>query len=219
VTDVTDCDREPIHIPSAIQPHGTLLAVDPASDRIVQAGIGTEMLLHSPRPVLDQRLIDVLRVPAAFVGRAAFSGEPVYISSLVPELAACADIDVTAHRSDGLVIMEIERALTARPSAAHMLGRVRSISAALQQGADLLDTCRLGTRELRGLTGFARVMIYRFLEDGSGSVIAEDKDAELPTFLNHHYPASDIPKQARELYVRNVVRVIPDVNYTPVPLE
>jgi light-regulated signal transduction histidine kinase (bacteriophytochrome) len=61
-------------------------------------------------------------------------------------------------------------------------------------------------------------MIYRFLEDGTGCVIAEDKDAELPTFLNHHYPASDIPKQARELYVRNVVRVIPDVNYTPVPL-
>jgi light-regulated signal transduction histidine kinase (bacteriophytochrome) len=61
-------------------------------------------------------------------------------------------------------------------------------------------------------------MIYRFLEDSSGFVIAEDKDAELPTFLNHHYPASDIPKQARELYVRNVVRVIGDVNYTPVPL-
>jgi two-component system, chemotaxis family, sensor kinase Cph1 len=61
-------------------------------------------------------------------------------------------------------------------------------------------------------------MIYRFLKDGTGCVIAEDKDAGLPTFLNHHYPASDIPKQARELYVRNVVRVVPDVNYTPVPL-
>jgi light-regulated signal transduction histidine kinase (bacteriophytochrome) len=57
-----------------------------------------------------------------------------------------------------------------------------------------------------------------FLEDGSGCVIAEEKDAELPTFLNHHYPASDIPKQARQLYLRNVIRVIPDVNYTPVPL-
>jgi two-component system, chemotaxis family, sensor kinase Cph1 len=98
------------------------------------------------------------------------------------------------------------------------LGRVRSISAALQAGPDLLHTCRSAARELRGLTGFARVMIYRFLEDGSGCVIAEDKDAELPTFLNHRYPASDIPKQARKLYVRNVVRVIPDVNYTPVPL-
>jgi light-regulated signal transduction histidine kinase (bacteriophytochrome) len=195
-----------------------LLVVDVASDRIVQVGIGTEALLHPSRALLDQRLTDVLGVPAAVVGSAALPGEPVYISSLIPELTARTDIDVTAHRSDGFIIMEIERTLTARPSAAHVLGRVRSISAALQAGPDLLQTCRSAARELRGLTGFARVMIYRFLEDGSGCVIAEDKDAELQTFLNHHYPASDIPKQARELYVRNVVRVIPDVNYTPVSL-
>jgi two-component system, chemotaxis family, sensor kinase Cph1 len=218
VSDLTDCDREPIHIPSAIQVHGTLLVVDPASDEIIQVGVGAEGLLPQSSPLLGERLTDVLGAPAAFVGSAAFSGEPVYVSSLIPELAARADIDVTAHRSEGLIIIEIERALTARPSAAHMLGRVRSISAALQAGPDLLHTCRSAAHELRGLTGFARVMIYRFLEDGSGCVIAEDKDAELPTFLNHHYPASDIPRQARELYVRNVIRVIPDVNYTPVPL-
>jgi hypothetical protein len=86
------------------------------------------------------------------------------------------------------------------------------------RGPDVLHTCRSAARELRNLTGFARVMSYRFLEDGSGCVIAKEKDAEIPTFLNHHYPVSDIPKQARELYVRNVVRVIPDVNYNPTPL-
>jgi light-regulated signal transduction histidine kinase (bacteriophytochrome) len=218
VTDLTDCDREPIEIPSAIQPHGTLLVVDLTSDRVVQVGIGTEAVLQPSRPLLNQRLTDVLGVPAAVVGSTAFSGEPIYVSSLIPGLAARDDIDVTAHRSDGLIIIEIERAFTARPSAAHMMGRVRSISAALHAGLDLLDTCRSAARELRELTGFARVMIYRFLEDGSGCVMAEDRDAGLPTFLNHHYPASDIPKQARELYVRNLVRVIPDVNYTPVPL-
>ena len=61
-------------------------------------------------------------------------------------------------------------------------------------------------------------MIYRFLRDGSGSVVAEDKAEALTPFLNHRYPASDIPKQARELYLRNLIRVIPDVNYTPSPL-
>jgi two-component system, chemotaxis family, sensor kinase Cph1 len=213
-----DCDREPIHIPSTIQPHGTLLVVDPASDRIIQAGVGTEALVPLESRPPGQRLTDVMGVPAAIVGSAAHSSDPVYASSLIPELAARADIDVTAHRSGGLIIIEIERALAARPSAAHMLGRVRAISAALQASPDPLRTCRSAARELRGLTGFARVMIYRFLEDGTGCVIAEDKDAKLPTFLNHHYPASDIPKQARELYVRNVVRVIPDVNYIPVPL-
>jgi two-component system, chemotaxis family, sensor kinase Cph1 len=147
-----------------------------------------------------------------------FSGEPVYISAVVAELAARSDIDITAHRSDGFIIIEIERPFSARPPATHMLGRVRSISAAVQEGLDVLHTCRSAARELRNLTGFARVMIYRFLEDGSGCVIAKEKDAEIPTFLNHHYPVSDIPKQARELYVRNVVRVIPDVNYNPTPL-
>jgi two-component system, chemotaxis family, sensor kinase Cph1 len=218
VIDLTDCDREPIHIPSAVQPHGILLVVDSASDSVIQAGVGAERLLPLSSPPLGQRLTDILGVPATFIASAAFSREPVYISSLIPELAARADIDATAHMSDGLIIIEIERPLAARPSAAHMLGRVRSISAALQEGPVLLDTCRSATRELRGLTGFARVMVYRFLEDGTGCVIAEDRDAELPTFLNHRYPASDIPKQARELYVRNAVRVIPDVNYTPVLL-
>jgi two-component system, chemotaxis family, sensor kinase Cph1 len=217
VRDLADCDREPIHVPSAIQPHGTLLVVEPASDRIIQVGVGAERLLPPSSPLLGQRLTDVLGVSAALVQAEVYSREPVYIGSVVAELAH-SGIDVTAHRSNRFIIIEIERALATRPSAAHMLGRVRSISAALQEGPDVLSTCRCAARELRGLTGFARVMIYRFLEDGSGCVIAEEKDAKLPTFLNHHYPASDIPKQARELYVRNVVRVIPDVNYNPVPL-
>jgi two-component system, chemotaxis family, sensor kinase Cph1 len=170
VIDLTDCDREAIHIPSAIQPHGTLLVVDPASERVIQAGVGAERLIPLSSPPLGQRLTDVLGVPPGIVGNATYSREPIYISSLVPELAARADIDITAHRSHGLVIIEIERALAARPSAAHMLGCVRSLSAALQVGPDLLDACRSATGKLRGLTGFARVMIYRFLKDGTGCV-------------------------------------------------
>ncbi len=76
----------------------------------------------------------------------------LYISSPVPELAGHADIDITAHRADRLILIEIERALAARPSAAHMLGLVRSISATLQLGQDLLATCRSATRGLRCLT-------------------------------------------------------------------
>src|SRR6516165_2236558 len=102
--DLTDCDREPIHTPSAIQPHGTLLVVELASDRIVQVGLGTEAVLHSSRPILNRQLADVMGVPAAVVGSAAFSSEPVYVSSLIPERETCADIDITAHRSNGLLI-------------------------------------------------------------------------------------------------------------------
>ncbi|NKX17019.1 hypothetical protein HGG75_22375 [Ochrobactrum pseudogrignonense] len=69
----------------------------------------------------------------------------------------------------------------------------------------------------RKLTGFDRVMIYQFLEDASGVVVAEDGNDNYPSFLNHHFPASDIPKQARALYLRNRVRVIPESSYVPAP--
>jgi light-regulated signal transduction histidine kinase (bacteriophytochrome) len=137
------------HTPSAIQPHGTLLVVELASDRIVQVGLGTEAVLHSSRPILNRQLADVMGVPAAVVGSAAFSSEPVYVSSLIPERETCADIDITAHRSNGLLIIEIEGTNAPRLSAPHMLGRVRSISAALQTASDLPDTCRVAARELR----------------------------------------------------------------------
>ena len=123
------------------------------------------------------------------------------------------------HRRDGVIVLELERAPAARLSAAHLLGEMQAIGAALAAAPDLPRTCQAAVRELRRLTGFDRVMVYRFLEDGSGCVLAEDRAAELPPFLNHHYPASDIPRQARELYLRNVIRVVPDVGYMPSPLE
>ena len=87
----------------------------------------------------------------------------------------------------------------------------------------LSDTSELGNeiisqRRSRRLTGFDRVMVYQFLSDGSGAVVAEEKEAHLTPFLNHRYPASDIPKQARELYQRNALRIIPNVEYTPAPI-
>jgi hypothetical protein len=98
---------------------------------------------------------------------------PPTTSEFPEPLTARADIDITAHRFDGLIIIEVERALVSRSP----VGRVRPISTALQAGRDLLHTCRSAARELRGSISFTRVMIYRFLGDGSRRVIAEDKDA------------------------------------------
>src|SRR6201999_777258 len=85
--------------------------------------------------------------------------------------------------------------------------------------ASTLQTlCDTVVREVRDLTGFQRVMLYRFDASGSGSVDAEAKEPYLEPFLNLHYPASDIPKQARELYLKNWLRIIPDALYAPVPI-
>jgi light-regulated signal transduction histidine kinase (bacteriophytochrome) len=219
--DLTDCDREPIHIPGAVQPHGVLLVVDPASEEVLQAAGDTEDILGHAPPPLGWRVSEALGLSLKAFVRAAsveLRAEPVYVGSVRPP-SVRSEVDVVAHRRDGVVVLELERAPAARLSAAHLLGEMQAIGAALEAAPDLPRTCQAATRELRRLTGFDRVMVYRFLEDGSGCVLAEDRAAELPPFLNHHYPASDIPRQARELYLRNLVRVIPDVNYMPSPLE
>ncbi len=125
---------------------------------------------------------------------------------------------LTAHDRDGMRILEIEPSSPGTHSAAEMLAQVRKTAAIFDRAPDRTGLLQSAAREARRLTGFDRVMIYRFLRDGSGSVVAEDKAEALTPFLNHRYPASDIPKQARELYLRNLIRVIPDVNYTPSPL-
>jgi light-regulated signal transduction histidine kinase (bacteriophytochrome) len=219
--DLTGCDREPIHIPGAVQPHGVLLVVDPASEEILQAAGDTEGVLGYAPPPVGRRVSEALGLSLEELVRASgvrLCAEPVYVAPVTPPLVRD-EVDLVAHRQDGVIILELERAPAARLSAAHLLGEMQAIGAALGAAPDLAHTCQAAACELRRLTGFDRVMIYRFLEDGSGCVLAEDRAAELSPLLNHHYPASDIPKQARELYLRNVIRVIPDVNYVPSPLE
>ena len=119
---------------------------------------------------------------------------------------------------DDVAVLELKSGLADRPSAARLLAEIGAAIAAIDAAPDLLSICQAAAREVRRLTDFDRVMVYRFLEDGSGSVVAEHHVDALPPFLNHRYPASDIPRQARELYVHNPIRVIPDVCYVPVPL-
>jgi light-regulated signal transduction histidine kinase (bacteriophytochrome) len=217
--DLTSCDREPIHIPGSIQPYGLLLVVDPVSEVVLQfAGDVLGMLATRCRP-LASSVGELLGIPLEVMLRSAsiqLGREPHFLGVVRPLNGL--DIDVLAHIREGLAVLELERAAPDRPSAARMLAGIGAAVAALEAAPDLLRTCEVAAREVRRLTGFDRVMVYRFLEDGSGSVVAEHRAAGLPPFLNHRYPASDIPRQARELYLRNPIRLIPDVNYTPAPL-
>jgi hypothetical protein len=112
----------------------------------------------------------------------------------------------------------------ARARAAHDDQRRRSDRAAENTDggraayASVDECCAAAAAAMRAATGFDRAMVYRFLPDGSGVVAAEDASAGLELFLGLHYPASDIPKQARELYRRNWLRAIPNINYIAAPL-
>ena len=124
--------------------------------------------------------------------------------------------DCAVHLAGPLIVIEAEPAADRPHTDAASL--IRSMMTRLDAAADLPVYLREGARQVRALTGFDRVMVYRFDRDGSGHVAAEAARGGIGTFLELRYPASDIPKQARELYLRTPFRVIADVDGETVPI-
>lgn len=215
--DLTTCDREPIHVPGAVQPHGVLLVLDRESLRITQAGGACEdFFATSPSALLGSVFSYRVDENASAPSLAGAGETPAYLGGFLA--ADGRELDVLGRIVGEKLVVELEEAPARRRSGAELARTVERIGARFA-GAETLDQlCRVAATEFRTVTGFDRVMIYRFLPDDTGSVVAEDKVEELPPFLNHRYPASDIPQQARQLYLRNVIRVIPDVGYTPAAL-
>ena len=210
--DITACDREPIHIPGSIQPHGLLLVVA-ADSLIVLGGAGDIENRLTPdwlgRPLGE--LIDPVALAALLADRPA--------RHVAPAQAGGERFDVHGCRAGAHRLVQFEPAPPADADAMDLLGTLDATSSLFERATDLRELAGRAATAFRRLTGFERVMVYRFLEDDTGVVIAEDRDPALGSFLNHHFPASDIPKQARALYVRNRVRVIPDIDYVPAPLR
>jgi diguanylate cyclase (GGDEF)-like protein len=128
-------------------------------------------------------------------------------------------LEATWHRTDDLVVIELEpRTSDAGASMSRLFADVRHAMQALQSTDSVHTLCDAAAREIKQLTGHDRVMVYRFHPDGHGEVVAEHKEAHQEAFLGLHYPATDIPVQARKLYMLNHLRVIADVHYEPVPL-
>ncbi len=217
--DLTNCDREPIHILGAIQPIGFLLVL--TSDWMIArasantAGfIGAEPADMIGRPASDfllGRAIHDLRNRATML-RSPNAVERLFQCTLVEGFQP---FDVAIHFSGGQIVVEAE---PASGEYGNPTGIVRSLISRLDQCDDLPAFYREGARQVRGLMGFDRVMVYRFAADGSGEVVAEACRAGIGKFMGLRYPASDIPVQARELYKRNLLRLIADVRAVPVPI-
>ena len=217
--DPTDCDREPIHVPGAIQPHGVLAAMTPDwRFSHVSANIAS----FSGRPLDDWlgRPVDGVITSDAFHAlrnQIAMLHGPDAIQRLfdVALIAGRPAFDVALHRSGDGIIMEAEPAVTDEREAAAL---VRAMVARLKHSADMQSFLRDGARHVQALTGFDRVMVYRFDAAGDGEVIAEAVRGRQESYLGLHYPASDVPRQARMLYLRCPFRIIADVSATPVPV-
>ena len=217
--DLSNCDREPIHILGAIQPIGFLVAL--TSDWLVSrvsANVGA-FIGQEPQSLLGRPLGDIFAPKAVhdLRNRVAMLRGPDAVERLFDcELVAGRGrFDVALHISHGAVVVEAEPAAGEHGDAT---GTVRSMISRLDQAADFASFFREGARQVRALIGFDRVMVYRFAPDDSGEVVAEACRSGIGSFLGLRYPASDIPVQARALYRRNLLRVITDVNATPVPI-
>lgn len=215
--DLSNCDREPIHIPGSIQPHGCLLALDGAVTEIRRHSANAADMLGCSRDLREASLADVLGSAALHDLRNAVAtsraGGPA-AGLLGLALGSGRRFDVAVHRLDDGVIVEFEPA-AAGPDP---LQRARALIGRIGEIDDVDRLIAQAARLAHGVLGYDRVMIYRFERDGAGKVVSEVKRPDLESFLGQYFPASDIPEQARTLYLRNTLRIVSDARGGRVPI-
>ena len=217
---LTNCDREPIHVPGSVQPFGFLLAL--VSDfTICMASENAPDYLGGDIGGLLQQPIAAVLSPAgvaAIRSRVDYLSGPDAVERMfgIDLLGKGRLFDLAIHFSGAYLVVEAEPSLI--ESGANSGELVRLMLGRIRKTTSMADLAQEAARQLKLLTGFDRVMVYRFHPDGSGEVIAEVAGPGLEPFLGLHYPASDIPRQARQLYQRNWLRIIADINAAPAPL-
>lgn len=219
LVNLTNCENEPIHIPGSIQPHGFLLGlkivdltIDFCSGNSFEfTGLRYEQLLGKSFELVfgeaeTNDLKNFISVP-----------DHSYMAPLEIRLAGKA-FNCTIQTNPEIFIVEFEPVFTEKAVIADIYQQTRQFTSYLQKASTLQALCQSVADETRTLTGYDRVMIYRFDGDYNGEVFAESKIEDVEPFLGLYYPHTDIPVQARELYIKNLLRLIVDVNYMPVPV-
>lgn len=212
-----NCDQEPIHIPGTIQPHGFLIALDKTSKTIrfcsgncfKYTGISHEQLLNkAAKDIFSEEVLTTIDTMCE-----AVEGKVSVIKTTV----FGKPFDFISHVCGSNLILEAEQAHDEILST-DLVDLSRDFVTAMEDTKTLKELCDLVAVNIRKVTGYDRVMVYRFDKDYNGEVISESKNEKLEGFLGLHYPHTDIPLQARELYVKNQLRIIVDMDYVPVPV-
>ncbi|BBH47100.1 histidine kinase [Pseudomonas sp. KU43P] len=224
---VERCAQEPIQVPGSIQPQGFMLVLEEPGLRIVQASENAERWLGIPaQALLGCSFAEV--VSASFDLRAQLArlpSEQVFPFHLGdvrlrPDAPFNNKLRLLTHRHDQVLIAEFEPLGLPTELSDHgdYYPLVREFVGSLNTASDLQALLQQTVQQLKRITGFGRVKAYRFDAEGNGQVLAEVADAGYPCYLGLCFPASDIPRQARELYRVNRIRVIEDANYQASPL-
>lgn len=224
---LTNCDREAIHLLGHIQPHGILIVILEADLKIVQISENTISFFNIPASsLIDQPLqklfpqsqIDIL-VPLLLQENLELVN-PIKLTAQINNKKHL--FECVVHRSDGLLILEVEPLLKDSNSDLDFYHLAKSSALKIRKSNDFLEMSDLLVKEIQKITQYDRVLLYRFEPNQSGVIVAEaiscHKDQLLEPFLGLHYPASDVPAQARKLYYNNWLRLIVDLNCQPVSL-
>lgn len=211
-----NCAKEPIHIIGKTQAHGVLLACDAKTLKITQVGENTAEFFGIPHQ-------DLLEQPVSkLLGSREIQKLEKVISSKEDSVPQEVEINDTrflmlAHEAHGHLILDFEPLLEA-PDPYFFQRQLTRILNRFQTAKSIEKLSRSATKLIKKVFAYDRVMIYRFDEQWNGEVIAESKLEEMESWLGLHYPATDIPAQSRELFLKHRVRIITDVTYNPVPI-
>jgi two-component system, chemotaxis family, sensor kinase Cph1 len=223
---LTSLKQPPIHRLTQVQPHGILLILEESTLTVLQASTNTTSLLQMPpADLLGKTLDDIFDSFQVDRFRAGLSGENldfvnptrVWVRRKGDEYAV---FDAVFHRNaDGFLVLELEPALTQENIPFLSFYHLAKASIhQLETTSSLQDFCQVIVREVRSVTDFDRVMLYKFDADGHGEVVAEEKVDEMESYLGLHFPESDIPIPARKMFLSNWIRVIPDAHAEPASL-
>ena len=221
VLDLSTCAREPIRTPGSIQPHGFLLTLSHDLE-VLQAsanlgdwtGVGVREAIGGPLVALIgeaamQRLAPELST--------SLGPRPHYLGTVTASTGR--HFDVLGHRWDELTILEFEPVERAKAADfRHLYPLIGDFMLKVNEASSIESIAESACQHVRSVTGFGRVMAYQFDHDGHGHVMAESLAEGYRSYLGQHFPASDIPAQARELYRLSRIRLIQDANYQPAPL-
>ncbi|HEX8356095.1 MAG TPA: PAS domain-containing protein, partial [Segetibacter sp.] len=223
--DATFCGKQPLHQTNLIQPHGVLIVVSVSDFSIIQVSENIhELISVSFLNIIDQPLASVLhRESFADIlhktNHAAFKRKMVMPVTFLKG-DRLVEYYTSIHEVDETLLLEIEfkDELAENAATAELFQQVTQLISALEEAFTLEDICTIAARGIKKISGYDKVMLYSFDEEWNGTVLAQEMEAGMDDYLGLKFPASDIPKPARDLYFKNPVRVIPNRSYVPVPL-
>jgi light-regulated signal transduction histidine kinase (bacteriophytochrome) len=216
-----NCAQEPIRIPGSIQPHGFLLGLDDLHQHVVLASENAAVFLRSPLKLILGAPVSILfeRELTAVIEQQGCSSDPEGMVNYLGSFRIHDNLfSVVTHCIEGKRVLEFER--QDRLVGSEMMNTViTNFVAILSRLENETELCDAITKQVAAMTGFDRVLLYSFDDEGNGTVLSEANSGILPSYLDLRFPATDIPQQARELYVLNTVRIIPNAHYVPSPLQ